>query len=174
MTTRMTTHRRPVVSLPTDEQILVTREFDAPRRLVYRALTEPDLVKRWWTAGHAEATSVEVDLRVGGGWRYLMTLPDGTEIAFHGQYREIIPDRRLVYSEVAEQKPGLRAIKSVTLTDTVGTSGSGTTFTLLSEHGSRRDRDAYLAMMGDGLPDATDLLEQVCLELLAMEGTDAT
>jgi uncharacterized protein YndB with AHSA1/START domain len=166
--------RRPVVSLPTDEQILVTRAFDAPRRLVYRALTEPDLVKRWWTAGRAEATSVEIDLRVGGLWRYLMTLlPDTTQVAFHGHYREIVPNQRLGYSEIAEQPPGLTAIKSVTLNDTVGTFGRGTDFTLLSEHASRRDRDAYLAMMGDGLPDATDLLEQVCLELLAMEEAGA-
>jgi uncharacterized protein YndB with AHSA1/START domain len=161
--------RGPVVSLPTDEQILVTRQFDAPRRLVYRALTEPELVMRWWTAGRAEATIVEIDLWVGGRWRYLMTLPDRTKVAFHGQYREIIPDQRLVYTEIAEQPPGLTAIKTMTLSDTVGTSGRGTDFMLLSNHATRRDRDAYLAMMGDGLPDATDLLEQVCIELLAME-----
>ena len=173
MATMTTMPRRPVVSLPTDEQILVTREFDARRRLVYRALTDPDLVKRWWTAGLAEATSVEIDLRVGGGWRYQMTLPDGSSVAFHGLYREIVPDQRLVLSEIAEQPPGLTAIKTVTLSETIGTSGSGTTFTMLSEHASRRDRDAYLAMMGDGLADATDLLEQVCLELLEMEATGA-
>src|SRR5688572_11932990 len=74
------------VTLPTDEQILITREFDAPRHLVYRAITTPELVKRWWNAKRGEVTSAEIDLRVGGKWRYVMVTDDGTEVGFHGEY----------------------------------------------------------------------------------------
>jgi uncharacterized protein YndB with AHSA1/START domain len=60
-----------IVTLPTDEQILITREFDAPKHLVYKAWTTPELVKRWWHANRGEATIAEIDLRVGGKWRYV-------------------------------------------------------------------------------------------------------
>ena len=80
-----------VVTLPTDEQILITREFDAPRHLVWRAWTTPELVKRWWHANRGEVTIAEIDLRVGGTWRYVMVTPSGFEVAFHGEYREIVP-----------------------------------------------------------------------------------
>ena len=65
------------VTLPTDEQILITREFDAPRHLVYKAWTTPELVKRWWSGGHGEVTIAEIDLRVGGTWRYVMVAERG-------------------------------------------------------------------------------------------------
>src|SRR5215472_7777016 len=85
------------VTLPTDEQILITREFDAPKHLVYRAWTTPDLVRRWWAGRMGTVTSVEIDLRVGGRWRYAMVSDSGgVEVAFHGEYREIVPDERIV------------------------------------------------------------------------------
>ena len=80
------------VTLPEAEQILITREFDAPRHLVYEALTTPELVRRWWHAKRGEVTVCEIDLRVGGQWRYVMVTPEGFEVAFHGEYREIVPD----------------------------------------------------------------------------------
>src|SRR5919109_1523633 len=100
----MTTTRsgRAQLTLPTDEQILVTREFDAPRHLVYRALTTPELVKRWWHANRGTLTVVEIDLRVGGMWRYVMVTGDGMEVGFHGEYREIEPDERIVSTEIYE------------------------------------------------------------------------
>ena len=67
------------VTLPTDEQILITREFDAPKHLVYKALTTPELVKRWWNAKRGEVTIAEIDLRVGGKWRYVMVADGGFE-----------------------------------------------------------------------------------------------
>src|SRR3990172_852471 len=77
-----------VVTLPTDRQILITREFAAPRHLVYQAWTTPELIKRWWHAKRGEVTVAEVDLRVGGMWRWVMVVTDGGfEVAFHGQYR---------------------------------------------------------------------------------------
>src|ERR687895_752328 len=74
------------VTLPTDEQILITREFDAPKHLVYEAWTTPELVRRWWHANRGEVTIAEIDLRVGGKWRYVGHSPDGQEVAFHGEF----------------------------------------------------------------------------------------
>src|SRR5579872_4427595 len=96
---------RTSVTLPTDEQILIRREFDVPRALVYRAWTTPELVRRWWTAKRGQATVAEIDLRVGGRWRYVMVTDDGIEVGFHGCYREIVPDTRIVSTEVFEGRP---------------------------------------------------------------------
>src|SRR6185312_15214557 len=93
------------VTLPTDRQILITRGFDAPRHLVYKAWTTPELVKRWWHAKRGKTELVEIDLRVGGKWRYVMVADDGTEVAFHGEYREIVRDERIVTTEVYEGLP---------------------------------------------------------------------
>jgi uncharacterized protein YndB with AHSA1/START domain len=93
------------VTLPTDEQILITREFAAPKHLVYKAWTTPELVKRWWAADMGEVTVADIDLRVGGTWRYVMVTNDGFEVAFHGKYREIVPDELTVSTEVYEGVP---------------------------------------------------------------------
>src|SRR5262245_27271578 len=88
-----------VVTLPSDTEILITREFDAPRHLVWRAWTTPELVKRWWHAGRGSDVVADIDLRVGGKWRWVFMTDRGFEVAFHGEYREIVPDERLVYTE---------------------------------------------------------------------------
>src|SRR3954454_8861797 len=93
------------VTLPTDEEILITREFDAPRRLVFQAYTTPELVKRWWAGRRGRMTVAEIDLRVGGGYRYVMVADGGYEVAFHGEYREIVQDERIVNTEVFEGAP---------------------------------------------------------------------
>ena len=89
-----------ILTLPTDEQILITREFDAPKHLVYKAWTTPELVRRWWHANRGEVTVVEIDLRVGGKWRYVMVADDGFEVGFHGVYREVVADERIVTTEI--------------------------------------------------------------------------
>jgi uncharacterized protein YndB with AHSA1/START domain len=94
-----------VVTLPTDEQILITREFAAPKHLVYKAWTTPELVKRWWSSDLGEVAIADIDLRVGGMWRYVMVTTDGFEVAFHGEYREIVPNERIVSTEVYEDTP---------------------------------------------------------------------
>src|SRR5688572_2004734 len=94
------------VTLPADEQILITREFDAPKELVWKAWTTPELVRRWWHANRGEVTVAEIDLRVGGTWRYVSVTDDGFEVAFHGEYREIVPNERIVSTEVYEGAPG--------------------------------------------------------------------
>ena len=102
----MTTSGSAAVTLPADDQILITREFDAPKHLVYKAFTTPELVKRWWHAKRGEVTIAEIDLRVGGTWRYLaVTSEDGFEVGFHGEYREIVPNERIVSTETYEGLP---------------------------------------------------------------------
>jgi uncharacterized protein YndB with AHSA1/START domain len=154
----MTTSRSAKVTLPSDDQILITREFDAPRHLVYRAWTEPELVRRWWTANRGEMTVAEIDLRVGGTWRYVMVTPDGLEVAFHGEYRELVPNERIVSTEVYEGMPDAQAVDTLTLAE----GGGRTTLRLLVQHSSKEHRDAHIESgMEDGLQDALDLLEQV-------------
>jgi uncharacterized protein YndB with AHSA1/START domain len=144
------------VTLPTDEQILITREFGTRRELIYRAWTTPELVKRWWCGERGEMTVAEIDLRVGGTWRYVMITHDGAEVAFHGEYREIVPDERIVYTEEFEGRPGAHARTAVTFTEVDGR----TTVEILVQYGNRRDRDAHRDLMADGMQDALDLLEQ--------------
>ena len=160
----MTTNddRRATVSTPTDTQILVTREFDAPRRLVYLAYTTPELLRRWWHANRAEVTAIEMDVRVGGAWRYAArALSNGYEFEFHGEYREVVPDERLVSTEIFSGAPHATALSTVTLAEKDGR----TYFELLVEHENKENRDAQLASgMEDGLQDALTLLEGVARE----------
>ncbi|WP_019587200.1 SRPBCC family protein [Deinococcus apachensis] len=150
------------VTLPSDEQILITREFAAPRHLVYGAFTTPDLVKRWWGAGLGEVTVAEIDLRVGGAWRYVMVPDGGPEVGFHGEYREIVPNERIVFTEVYEGIPDGEALNTATLTKKNGR----TTLAILVQHRSKADRDAHLnSGMETGMQRALDLLEQVAASL---------
>ena len=150
------------VTLPTDEQILITRAFDAPRELVYRAWTTPELVRRWWHANRGEMTIAEIDLRVGGRWRYVMIVHGDVEVAFHGEYREIVPNERLVATEVYEGMPGAEALDTTTFED----AGGRTTVTILVQHQTKEHRDAHVESgMEDGLQDALDLLEEVARSL---------
>jgi len=151
-----------VVTLPTDTQILVTREFDAPRHLVYRAWTTPELIRRWWSGDRGEVTVAEVDLRVGGTWRYVMTANGGFEVAFHGEYREIVPNERIVSTEVYEGMPDGEAVETLTFTERDGR----TTLSILVQHASREDRDAHIdSGMEGGMQEAMDHLEQVAVSL---------
>jgi uncharacterized protein YndB with AHSA1/START domain len=153
------------VTLPTDEQILITREFAAPKELVYKAWTTPELVKRWWNANRGEVTVAEIDLRVGGKWRYVMVTDDGFEVGFHGEFREIVPNERIVSTEIYEGLPeGIdeEAVNTLTLTEVDGR----TTLTILVQHTTKEHRDAHIASgMEAGMQDAMDLLEQVALSL---------
>ena len=158
----MTSSGTAVVSLPSDTQISISREFDAPRHLVYRAWTTPELVKRWWSARRGAVTVAEIDLRVGGRWRYVMVAEGGFEVGFHGEYREIVPNERLVSTEVYEGMPDAEALDTLTLTEVDGR----TTATLLVEHATKEHRDAHInSGMEDGMQDAMDLLEEVAVSV---------
>jgi uncharacterized protein YndB with AHSA1/START domain len=162
------TSRSAQVTLPTDEQILITREFDAPRHLVYRAFTTPELVERWWHAKRGAIKSIEIDLRLGGKWRYLMVAEGGFEVGFHGEYREIVPNERIVYTEVYEGLPEPldpeeeAALNTLTLEEVDGV----TKMALLVEHRNKEGRDAHVdSGMEAGMQDAFALLEEVAVSL---------
>jgi len=158
----MTSSGTAVVTLPTDTQILITREFNAPKHLVYKAWTTPELIKRWWSGDRGEVTSAEVDLRVGGTWRYVMTANGGFEVAFHGEYREIVPNERIVCTEIYEGMPEGEAVDTHTFTEKDGR----TTLTLLVQHQSQEHRDAHInSGMEGGMQEAMDHLEQVAVSL---------
>jgi uncharacterized protein YndB with AHSA1/START domain len=151
-----------VVTVPTDTEILITREFDAPRHLVYKAWTTPDLIKRWWSGDRGEMTIAEVDLRVGGKWRFVMTAHGEFEVAFHGEYREIIPNERIVSTEVYEAMPEGQALSIVTFAESDGR----TVLTLLMQLASKAERDAVISSgMEGGVREQMDHLEQVAASL---------
>ena len=159
---------KATVTLPTDEQIRITRDFDAPRHLVYKAWTTPELVKRWWNAKRGEVTVAEIDLRVGGKWRYAMVTPDGFAVAFHGEYREIVPNERLVTTEIYEGLPqGVSEEDAATLNTTTFEEEDGqTTLTIVVQAKNKASRDAIVESgMEAGLQDALDLAEEVVLSL---------
>ena len=159
-----TTSGSAKVTLPTDEQILITREFDAPRHLVYRAYTEPELVRRWWPGKRGEMSTAEIDLRVGGAWRYAMIAEGGFEVAFHGEFREIVPSERIVHTEVYEgAPPGTGpALVTVELAEDAGR----TRLRMLMELEDRETRDAIIESgMEGGLQEGLDILEQIAVEL---------
>ena len=162
----MTTSGTAKVTLPTDEQILITREFDAPRRLVYKAWTTPELVKRWWSGHRGEVTSAEIDLRVGGSWRYVMIASGGFEVAFHGEFREIVPDERIVTTEMYEGVDPLPAadepVNTITFTEVDGR----TRLEVLMQCPNRELRDIIIESgMEAGMQESMDLLEQVAVSL---------
>ena len=158
-----TTEGSATVTLPADDQILISREFAAPPRLVWRAIAEPELVSRWWPGKRGEMVSCEIDLRVGGRWRYLMSAGEGFEVGFHGEYRELVPGERLVTTEVYEGMPDGYAVNTVTLTDL----GDGRTrLTTLVQHQSQQHRDGHInSGMEGGMQEAYDLLDQVAQSL---------
>jgi uncharacterized protein YndB with AHSA1/START domain len=154
------------VTLPADTQILITREFDAPKELVWKAWTTPELVRQWWHANRGEVTVAEIDLRVGGKWRSVMvTTEGGIEVGFHGEYREIEPYDRLVSTEAYEGVPNPdenATLNTVTLEET----GGRTLVTVLVDAPSKEIRDAIVESgMEAGMQDAYDLLEQVAISL---------
>jgi uncharacterized protein YndB with AHSA1/START domain len=152
------------VTLPTDTQIRIEREFDAPRALVWRAYTTPELVARWWAGRRGRVTSVEIDLRVGGRWRYVMTAGEGFEVAFHGEYREIAPEERLVTTEVYEGAgPDAALVTTIFRAD-----GDRTTMEQVMELSSREVRDMIIATgMEGGMQESYDALEAVAAGLTA-------
>ena len=163
----MTSSGSAKLTFPSDTQILITRDFAAPKHLIYQAITTPELVKRWWNAKRGEVTTAEIDLREGGKWRSVMVTPDGFEVAFHGKYREIVPNERIVSTEVYEGVPDPdpeadATVNTITLTETDGR----TTMTVLVDCPSPEVRDAIVESgMEAGMQDAYDLLEEVAVSL---------
>ena len=153
------------VTLPADEEILITREFDAPKHLVYKAWTTPELVSQWWPGRRGEMKSAEIDLRVGGTWRYVMEASGGYEVGFHGEYREIVPNERIVNTEVYEGMPegeGEPALNLVTFTEADGR----TILDLLTRVSSKEVRDMIIdSGMEGGMQEGMDILEEIARSL---------
>lgn len=166
--TTMTSSGSAKLTFPSDTQINITREFAAPKHLVYKAVTTPELVKRWWNAKRGEVTVAEIDLRVGGKWRYVMVAPTpegDMKVAFHGEYREIVPNERIVSTEAFEGVPDPddnANVNTMTLTEHDGR----TTLNVLIDCPSPEVRNAIVESgMEAGLQDAYDLLEEVAISL---------
>ena len=159
----MITTNSATVTLPTDTQIHIAREFDAPRHLVWKAYTTPELIRRWWAGSHGTVTVAEVDLRVGGRWRHVLVTGDDAEVGFHGEYREVRPYDRLVNTEIYEGAPeGGVSVVTSTFTETDGR----TLLTQLCEYGSREVRDAVIdSGMEGGMQSSYDELEKVATSL---------
>jgi uncharacterized protein YndB with AHSA1/START domain len=155
-----------VLTLPSDTEILMVREFDAPRHLVYKAYTTPELVKRWWAGRRGNVTLVEIDLRVGGQWRYVMTANEGFEVAFHGEYHEIVANEKLVNTEVFEGAPeGGAALVTCTFEEL---QDGRTRLSMLTSVDSKEIRDMIIGTgMESGAQEGLDILEELAIELSA-------
>jgi uncharacterized protein YndB with AHSA1/START domain len=147
-----------------DRQIEVVREFDAPKHLVFRAYTEPDLIRRWWAGRKGTMTVAEIDLRVGGEYRYAMNAegPEGGfEVAFHGTFQEVVPNERIVHTEVYEGAPEEEALTTVTFEDHDGR----TVLRMLIDMPSTETRDLMAEQMEVGVQEGFDLIEEIAREL---------
>jgi uncharacterized protein YndB with AHSA1/START domain len=151
------------VTTSSDQDIRLTRLFDAPRHLVFEAMTTPEHVKQWWgRLGEGYSVPVcEIDLRPGGAWRFVNRHPKG-EVAFYGEYREIVPPRRLVFTEIFEQFPDSVSVVTSEFTD----EGGKTRLTVTVRYPSRDVRDMVLASgMAKGAGVSYDRLEDLVAAL---------
>jgi uncharacterized protein YndB with AHSA1/START domain len=170
MTLTGSRHGSAVVTLPSDHEILITRVFDAPADLVFRAWTTPELVRQWWGWDSSALIVCDIDLRVGGDWRYVTREADGRELAWYGTYYEIDAPRRLVSSEAFDGYPDAATRNTLTLTER----DDGTTLLeVLVVHTSTEHRDGHLASgMESGMQHSVDRLEDLVVRLAAERGAD--
>ena len=151
------------VTTPSDQEIRMTRLFDAPRHLVFEAMTKPEHVKQWWgRLGEGYSVPVcEIDLRPGGAWRFVNRHPKG-EVAFYGEYREVTPPSRLVFTEIFEQFPDSVSVVTAEFTDERGK----TRLTATVRYPSLEVRDMVLASgMAHGAGISYDRLEDLLAAL---------
>ena len=151
------------VTTPSDQEIRMTRLFDAPRRLVFDAMTRPEHVKRWWGClGDGYSVPVcEIDLRPGGRWRFVNRHPKG-EAAFHGEYREVTPPGRVVFTEIFEDFPDVESVVTAELSD----EGGKTRLTATVWYPSTEVRDMVMKSgMATGAGISYDRLEDLVAEL---------
>ena len=128
------------LAFPSDRETLITRSFAAPRTLVFAAMTQPEHVRQWYGLRDHTMKVCEIDLRVGGKWRYVVQMPDGNEYAFSGEYLEIVPPERLVSTERFEAIPGSDYVATVTFSEQDGE----TTLTSHLQYQSPEHRDGHV------------------------------
>ena len=151
------------VTTPLEQEIQLTRLFDAPRHLVFEAMTKPEHVKQWWgRLGEGYSVPVcEIDLRTGGAWRFVNRHPKG-EVAFYGEYREITPPSRLVFTEIFEQFPDSVSVVTAVFTE----EGGKTRLTVTARYPTHEVRDTVLASgMARGAGISYDRLDELVAEL---------
>lgn len=156
----MTQNNRTTLTLQSDNEILITRVFNAPRELVFKVLTDPELIPRWW--GPKDTTTIVdyMDVRPGGGYRYIHRSGDG-EVIFHGEIREVVPNERVVQTTSIEGMPGPAVVDTMTLEEHDGK----TTLTVLEECPSAEVRDAIIASgMEEGMKESYDRLAELLVE----------
>jgi uncharacterized protein YndB with AHSA1/START domain len=151
------TRHAMTVTLPSDREFILTRVYDAPRRLVFAAWTEVEHVRRWYCCSALTFAVCEIDLRVGGSYRYVMRAPDGVDHTMTGVYREIAPPSRLVYTERYITKGFARDDALVTLTFIEHDGRTTLTSTVL--HQSAENRDGHLERVESGAGQVFDRLE---------------
>ncbi|HVW16904.1 MAG TPA: SRPBCC domain-containing protein [Solirubrobacteraceae bacterium] len=157
------------MELPAPDLVVIRRAFAAPPPLVWRAITEPALVSRWWPAGgHGTMRTCEIDLRVGGRWRYVMDLPEGGEVAFRGEYLELAEAERIVSTE-AYEFAGFEDVPESYTTNTImlaATVDGGTGLETVVRCTSPEQRDAIIASgMEAGMQRSFDALDEVAASL---------
>ncbi len=152
------------VTTPTDTTIQMTRVFDAPRELVFEAHTSAEHMSHWWGPRKYEVVSAEVDFREGGAWRIVHRGPDGDEHGFRGEFREIVPPERIVWTFEYEGARGQIAVETLTLEERDGK----TYLTAVSDAGSKEARDAILESgMQEGARETYERLEEYVQQLAA-------
>ena len=145
------------VSLPTGREVVMARVFDAPRRLVFDALTKPELLKRWFGPRGWSLVVCEADLKVGGAWRWVLRGPDGRDMGMRGVYQEIKPPERLVSTESFDDYPG-ESLNTLILSEQDGK----TTFTITVRYASQEIRDAVIKSgMEHGAAECYDKLAEM-------------
>lgn len=152
------------ITIPSDREITITRLFDAPRHLVFEAMTKPEHVRKWWGVldNRHSVTECTIDLRVGGAWRFVGRGPEGQSPAFHGVYREIAAPERLVYTEIFEPYPDVESVVTQVLTEEKGK----TRIIVTSLYPSLEVRDMVLQTgMEKGAALSYDRLEEVARAL---------
>jgi uncharacterized protein YndB with AHSA1/START domain len=150
------------ITLPSDLEILITREFDASREVVFKAMTDPALIPRWWGPRGYTTRVDTMDVRPGGKWRFVNGIPGGEEHGFRGEYREIVPSERIVQTFEWEGLPGHISVETAVFTEKDGR-------TLLTNHtvfASREDRDGMIQSgMEKGLRETHDRFAEVLATL---------
>ncbi len=147
-----------IIAEPGTPTIITRRIVDAPRELVWDVFTKPEHLKRWWGPRTLTLVVCEVDLRVGGGYRFVQRAPDGQEFGFHGEYREIVRPERIVNTFIFELMPDHGAVQTLTLDELDGKTLVMTT----TVHKTVEDRDGHLASgMESGMRDTYARLDEL-------------
>jgi uncharacterized protein YndB with AHSA1/START domain len=158
------THPRPAaatLTMPSDTELVITRDFNAPRELVFDAFTRPEHVKRWWGMCGSSVPTCEIDLRVGGRWRWVLSAPGGEHV-FSGTYLEIVRPGRLVYTEWYEAIPGAEYVATADFAEHDGK----TTLRVRLKYKSVEHRDGHLKSgMESGMHETHRRLDELLAEL---------